>query len=104
MKNSTKKMHYLKHISECLDENTQDQHTILADGHVGIYSNTNVSEDNHKELRVIVYDLEEIQNKLYQFKMDNRADQNNISYFENQILVRSEEISRLEKKLNKLGH
>jgi len=64
---------------------------------------TILCDENHKEFTVVVYDLEELNEKLFQLKMDNETDRNNLRFFDNQILIRSEEISRLQNKLDYLG-
>ena len=101
-------MQYLKHINECLDDDYLNKLRNMTGADDGQVDDVNINTNNHKEFThkeftVVIFDLEEIQNKLFQFKMENETDLNNIRFFENQILIRNEEITRLEKKLKKLG-
>jgi|SRR5690554_1039758 len=99
MKNSNSKMQYIKHISECLnDGDLNDLQDLVNDSQMGDSNN-----GAYKEFVFKVYDITEIEEKMFELRRELEDNRNNIKFFEGSIKTIMEELKRLEAKLKYLG-
>jgi len=85
MKNYKRKNHLLKNANDFLKK--EDLH---------------LSDPGNQEMSVVVYDLDELSNKLYELKMQQLEDENSMTFLEDKIQIRQMEIDRIEAKVSYL--
>ena len=84
--------HKIKRVNEYLsDDQIED-----------LCQSTNLCEPMRNSINVEVIDIEEMQEKLYKYRLEQQTDLNNIAYFKDQIKSREIEIERLERKIDRM--
>ena len=83
----------IKRVSECLDDTTVEN----------LYDAIKVCDEIPSEIDINLENLkEEINNKIFELRLDVETDRNNLEYFERNIDIKQQEIDRLIRKLNHL--
>jgi hypothetical protein len=83
----------IKRVSECLDDTTEEN----------LYDAIKVCDEIPPDLDVNFENLkEEINDRIFNLRLDVETDKNNLEFFERNIAIKNQEIDRLIRKLNHL--
>jgi hypothetical protein len=88
----SKKRNRIKKVNECLTDHQVDD----------ICRNTDLCDDKPERMNIEILDIESLNERLYELKLEQETDRNNLGFFENQIMIRQQEIERLIMKIKLL--